>query len=80
MNHTTLAAVSSGVLGLYFIATAVGNIWPSTRMGKLCLRFALILGAIEKALPESQRAERILGNMALHEAFDDMFRSKADDS
>jgi hypothetical protein len=65
MNATTIAAISSSVLGLYMIATAIGNVWPSTRFGKLCLRFALILGAVEKALPESQRAERNLGRMAI---------------
>jgi hypothetical protein len=67
MNATTIAAISSSVLGLYMIATAIGNVWPDTRFGKLCLRFALILGAIEKALPESQRAEQRLGRMAIEE-------------
>ena len=70
MNPTTLAVVSSSILGLYIIATGIGNAWPSTAIGKVCLRFALILGAIEKALPESQRAERNLGRrrMAIEES------------
>ena len=67
MNATTIAAISSSVLGLYMIATAIGNVWPSTRFGKLCLRVALILGAVEKALTEIQRAERNLGSLAIEE-------------
>ena len=70
MNPTTLAVVSSSILGLYIIATGIGNAWPSTAIGKVCLRFALILGAIEKALPESQRAERnrVSRRMAIEES------------
>lgn len=63
MSSNTIAIVSSSVLGLYFIATAIGNGWPSTRVGKLCLRFACILGAIEKALPQSQQVNLIRGRL-----------------
>lgn len=63
MNAHTIAVISSSAFGLYIIATAIGNGWPSTRLGKLCLRVALILGAIEKALPQAQRVHLIRGQL-----------------
>ena len=63
MNPTTIAVISSSILGLYIIATGIGNGWPNTRIGKICLRAAYILGAIEKALPETQRTNLIRGQI-----------------
>lgn len=40
------------LLGLYIIATAIGNFAPQSALGKFCLRVALIIGNIEKVLPK----------------------------
>jgi hypothetical protein len=48
-NYITLA--SSIIVGLYLIATGIGNGFPGTKVGKFCLRVGIILGNIEKILP-----------------------------
>lgn len=52
-NYITLGLLI--LAGLYIIATAIGNFAPQTSFGKFCLRVALIIGNIEKALPAVEK-------------------------